>query len=40
MYVNDFTRDYGSAGRAAIREFLRRGHERGYVPALGEIEFA
>jgi 1,4-dihydroxy-6-naphthoate synthase len=40
MYVNDFTRDYGPAGRAAVREFLRRGHERGYVPALGEIEFA
>ena len=26
-------------GRAAIREFLSRGHERGFVPALGEIEF-
>ncbi len=40
MYVNDFTRDYGESGRAAIREFLGRGHERGFVPALGEIEFA
>ncbi|HEY2714105.1 MAG TPA: MqnA/MqnD/SBP family protein [Chthoniobacterales bacterium] len=40
MYVNDFTRDYGKTGRAAIREFLGRGHERGFVPALGEIEFA
>lgn len=40
MYVNDFTRDYGETGRAAVREFLRRGYERGYVPALGEIEFA
>jgi len=39
MYVNDFTRDYGETGRAAIREFLSRGHERGFVPALGEIEF-
>ena len=39
MYVNDFTRDYGETGRAAIREFLRAGSERGFVPALGEVEF-
>ena len=39
MYVNDFTRDYGEIGRAAIREFLRAGSERGYLPATGEVEF-
>ena len=39
MYVNDFTRDYGASGRAAIREFLRAGSERGFVPAAVELEF-
>jgi len=39
MYVNDFTRDYGEIGRAAIREFLRSGGERGFVPPAGELEF-
>ena len=40
MYVNDFTRDYGEIGRSAIREFLRSGSERGFVPATDELEFA
>jgi 1,4-dihydroxy-6-naphthoate synthase len=39
MYVNDYTRDYGAGGRAAIREFLRAGSARGYVPATGALEF-
>jgi len=39
MYVNDYTRDYGETGRAAIREFLRAGHDRGFVPAARELEF-
>ncbi len=26
IYVNDYTRDYGDAGRLAIRGFLGRGH--------------
>jgi 1,4-dihydroxy-6-naphthoate synthase len=39
MYVNDYTRDYGDTGRRAIREFLERGRERGYVPAKVELEF-
>ncbi|MEO5718855.1 MAG: MqnA/MqnD/SBP family protein [Chthoniobacterales bacterium] len=39
MYVNDYTRDYGESGRQAIREFLRQGSERGYVPAAPELEF-
>ncbi|MDQ3200106.1 MAG: ABC transporter substrate-binding protein [Verrucomicrobiota bacterium] len=39
MYVNDYTRDYGDSGRAAIREFLRAGSEGGFVPPAGELEF-
>ena len=39
MYVNDYTRDYGETGRAAIREFLRAGNEGGFVPVAGELEF-
>jgi 1,4-dihydroxy-6-naphthoate synthase len=39
MYVNDYTRDYGESGRAAIREFLRAGSERGFVPDAVELEF-
>ena len=39
MYVNDFTRDYGETGRKAIREFLRAGSERGYVPVTSGVEF-
>src|SRR5438270_8489733 len=31
MYVNDFTRDYGNIGRAAIREFLGQARKAGYV---------
>ena len=39
MYVNEYTRDYGESGRAAIREFLRAGSARGFVPAAAELEF-
>ena len=39
MYVNDYTRDYGEIGRAAIREFLRAGFESGFVPGARELEF-
>ena len=39
MYVNDWTLDYGDAGRESIRRFLRRGHEMGVVPELPELEF-
>ena len=35
----ELTRDYGDAGRRAIREFLRAGSERNFVPATGEVEF-
>ena len=39
MYVNDWTLDYGERGRAAIREFLRRGHAAGVIPKAVEVEF-
>jgi 1,4-dihydroxy-6-naphthoate synthase len=39
MYVNEFTRDYGETGRAAIRRFLADAHERGYINAPIELEF-
>lgn len=39
MYVNEWTIDYGDIGRRAVRELLRRGHEIGMVPDVGEIDF-
>ena len=39
MYVNDYTRDYGDSGRAAIRQFLGRAEERGYISRAVEPEF-
>jgi 5,8-dihydroxy-2-naphthoate synthase len=39
MYVNDFTRDYGGTGRAAIREFLGRACKAGYLEKEPELEF-
>lgn len=39
MYVNDYTLDYGDKGRAAIREFLGRAEERGYLDRKVELEF-
>lgn len=39
MYVNDFTLDYGDLGRRAIREFLGRGHQLGFLPKPVELEF-
>jgi 1,4-dihydroxy-6-naphthoate synthase len=39
MYVNDFTRDYGEIGRAAIRRFLGDAQRAGYMDNLAEIEF-
>jgi len=40
MYVNDFTRDYGPSGREAIRLFLTRAHQAGYIEKAPVIEFA
>jgi 1,4-dihydroxy-6-naphthoate synthase len=39
MYVNDFTLDYGDAGRRAITEFLGEAHQAGLIPATRELEF-
>jgi 5,8-dihydroxy-2-naphthoate synthase len=39
MYVNDFTRDYGDVGRAAIREFLGQARKGGYIEKDVEPEF-
>jgi len=39
MYVNEFTRDYGEIGRAAIRKFLGDAHAKGFINAPIEVEF-
>src|SRR5881392_96308 len=39
MYVNEFTRDYGETGRAAIRKFLTDAHNKGYIDIPVELEF-
>jgi 1,4-dihydroxy-6-naphthoate synthase len=39
MYVNDWTRDYGEAGRRAVQLLLDRGHEAGLLPRRIEAEF-
>ncbi len=39
MYVNDYTREYGEKGRAAIREFLGAAEARGYLDHKVELEF-
>jgi len=39
MYVNEFTRDYGETGRAAIRKFLGEARDKGYIDTPVEVEF-
>jgi len=39
MYVNDWTVDYGDAGRQAVRLLLRRGAEIEMVPAMANVDF-
>jgi len=39
MYVNEFTRDYGEVGRAAIRKFLAEAHKKGYIGVPIAVEF-
>lgn len=39
MYVNDYTRDYGETGRAAIREFLGQARARGFLEREVALEF-
>lgn len=33
LYVNDYSQDLGSEGRAAVAGFLKQGRERGVIPA-------
>ena len=40
MYVNDWTLDYGSRGREAVRTLLDRGVASGLVPGPVTVEFA
>jgi len=39
MYVNDWTRDYGEAGRRAVQLLLDRGHQAGILPERVVAEF-
>jgi len=39
IYVNEFTRDCGEIGRAAIRKFLTAAHDKGYIDVPVEVEF-
>jgi len=39
MYVNEFTRDYGDVGCAAVRRFLTEAHDKGYTDTPVEVEF-
>jgi 1,4-dihydroxy-6-naphthoate synthase len=39
MYVNDWTRDYGEAGRRAVQLLLDRGYEAGILPEPVQAEF-
>ncbi|MCH7666839.1 MAG: ABC transporter substrate-binding protein [Acidobacteria bacterium] len=39
MYVNEWTRDYGEAGRAAVRQLLARGYEAGVIDRQVEPDF-
>jgi 1,4-dihydroxy-6-naphthoate synthase len=39
MYVNDWTRAYGEAGKRAVRTLLHRAAEAGLIPKSLEPEF-
>jgi 1,4-dihydroxy-6-naphthoate synthase len=39
MYVNEWTLDYGEAGRKAIRLFLHEGVQAGIIPYAVDVEF-
>jgi len=39
MYVNDWTLDYGPAGRRAVQEFLAQGHRAGLAPEIERFDF-
>lgn len=39
MYVNDYTRDFGTEGQAAVRELLTRAHAAKIIPTLPALDF-
>jgi 1,4-dihydroxy-6-naphthoate synthase len=39
MYVNDWTLDYGSRGREAVRRLLDEAHRAGIIPSPVAVEF-
>ena len=39
MYVNDYTRDFGEEGRAAVHALLNRAHTAGVIPTLPRLDF-
>ena len=39
MYVNDYTRDFGEEGRAAVRALLTRAFEAGFIPSQPALDF-
>jgi 1,4-dihydroxy-6-naphthoate synthase len=39
MYVNDWTLDYGERGRKAVRDFLDRGVQSGFITKPVTVEF-
>ena len=39
MYVNQRTLDLGDDGRAAVKEFLHRGHRAGLIDHLPDVDF-
>jgi len=39
MYVNDWTRDFGAAGRESVRLFLAEAFDAGLIPRRIEPEF-
>lgn len=39
MYVNDYTLDYGQAGRDAVQQFLTESAKAGLTPEVGVIDF-
>jgi 5,8-dihydroxy-2-naphthoate synthase len=39
MYVNEFSRDYGEIGRAAVRKFLGDARDKRYINTLIDAEF-
>ncbi len=39
MYVNQWTVDYGDAGRRAVSDLLHKGFKAGLVPEVGDIDF-